>query len=110
MSSGAEESVDAKKQAYFTKLIKLLDDFPKVFIVGVDNVGSNHMQKIRKALRGKGEVLMGKNVSLFFLIYSRRSMDWSILILPRVDQFAYLISIIVTVLVLDIHDLFPDSI
>jgi len=64
MSSGAEESVDAKKQAYFTKLIKLLDDFPKVFIVGVDNVGSNHMQKIRKALRGKGEVLMGKNTMI----------------------------------------------
>ncbi len=63
MSSGAEESVDFKKQAYFTKLIKLLDDYHKVFIVGVDNVGSNHMQKIRQALRGKGEVLMGKNVS-----------------------------------------------
>jgi large subunit ribosomal protein LP0 len=64
MSSGAEDSVDQKKQAYFTKLIKLLDEFPKVFVVGVDNVGSNHMQKIRKALRGKGEVLMGKNTMI----------------------------------------------
>jgi large subunit ribosomal protein LP0 len=64
MSAGAEESVDHKKQAYFTKLIKLLDEFPKIFVVGVDNVGSNHMQKIRKALRGKGEVLMGKNTMI----------------------------------------------
>jgi large subunit ribosomal protein LP0 len=64
MSAGAEESVDHKKQAYFTKLIKLLDEYPKVFVVGVDNVGSNHMQKIRKALRGKGEVLMGKNTMI----------------------------------------------
>jgi large subunit ribosomal protein LP0 len=64
MSAGAEESVDHKKQAYFTKLIKLLDDYPRVFVVGVDNVGSNHMQKIRKALRGKGEVLMGKNTMI----------------------------------------------
>jgi len=64
MSAGAEDSVDSKKQAYFTKLIKLLDQYQKVFIVGVDNVGSNHMQKIRKALRGKGEVLMGKNTMI----------------------------------------------
>jgi len=64
MSGGAEDSVDQKKQAYFTKLIKLLDEYPKVFVVGVDNVGSNHMQKIRKALRGKGEVLMGKNTMI----------------------------------------------
>jgi len=58
------EAVDPKKQAYFTKLIKLLDEYPKIFVVGVDNVGSNHMQKIRKALRGKGEVLMGKNTMI----------------------------------------------
>lgn len=64
MSVGAEESVDHKKQAYFTKLIKLLDEYPRIFVVGVDNVGSNHMQKIRKALRGKGEVLMGKNTMI----------------------------------------------
>jgi large subunit ribosomal protein LP0 len=32
-----------------------------VFIVNVDNVGSNQMHQIRVALRGKGVVLMGKN-------------------------------------------------
>jgi large subunit ribosomal protein LP0 len=30
-------------------------------VVNVDNVGSNQMHQIRQALRGKGQVLMGKN-------------------------------------------------
>jgi len=54
-------SVGDRKQAYFAKLAKLLEEYPKIIIVGADNVGSNHMQKIRKNLRGKGILLMGKN-------------------------------------------------
>jgi len=50
-----------RKQAYFAKLAKLLEEYPKIIIVGADNVGSSHMQKIRKNLRGKGVLLMGKN-------------------------------------------------
>ncbi|KAJ7151174.1 hypothetical protein C8R46DRAFT_1304862 [Mycena filopes] len=34
---------------------------PSIFLVNVDNVGSNQMHQIRVALRGKGVVLMGKN-------------------------------------------------
>jgi len=60
--SGAESA--SKKQEYFTKLIKLLDDYPKIFIVGVDNVGSNQLHKTRIALRGKAVVLMGKNTMI----------------------------------------------
>jgi len=56
--SGAEST---KKQAYFNKLVNLLETHNKVFVVGVDNVGSNHLQKIRQILRGKAVVLMGKN-------------------------------------------------
>lgn len=36
----------------FLCLQKLLDDNPKIFIVNVDNVGSNQMQQIRISLRG----------------------------------------------------------
>jgi len=61
--SGADGTT-AKKQAYFNKLSKFLEEYTKVFIVGVDNVGSNHMQKIRHALRGKAEILMGKNTMI----------------------------------------------
>jgi len=50
-----------RKQNYFAKLNKLLEDYNKVLIVGADNVGSHHMQTIRKSLRGKAVLLMGKN-------------------------------------------------
>ncbi|XP_069475836.1 large ribosomal subunit protein uL10 [Ambystoma mexicanum] len=52
------------KANYFTKIIQLLDDFPKCFIVGADNVGSKQMQQIRMSLRGKAVVLMGKNTMM----------------------------------------------
>jgi len=49
------------KSQYFTRLANLVEEFPKVMVVTVDNVGSKQMQQIRIALRGHGEVLMGKN-------------------------------------------------
>jgi len=52
------------KSNYFLRLIKLLDDNPKIFIVNVDNVGSNQMQQIRISLRGHAEILMGKNTMI----------------------------------------------
>jgi len=51
----------AQKQNYFEKLKELLAKYPSIFLVNVDNVGSNQMHQIRVALRGKGVVLMGKN-------------------------------------------------
>jgi large subunit ribosomal protein LP0 len=41
-----------------------LDEYPKCFIVGADNVGSRQMQQIRIALRGSAVVLMGKNTMM----------------------------------------------
>ncbi|XP_076005864.1 large ribosomal subunit protein uL10 [Genypterus blacodes] len=52
------------KSNYFLKIIQLLDDYPKCFIVGADNVGSKQMQTIRLSLRGKAIVLMGKNTMM----------------------------------------------
>eukprot|EP01137_Pigoraptor_chileana_P035751 Opistho-2@30271 len=54
----------ARKAEYFVKLAALFDEYPKIFIVGADNVGSNQMQQIRKSLRGRGVVLMGKNTMI----------------------------------------------
>jgi len=51
----------AQKEVYFVKLKELLAKYSSIFIVNVDNVGSNQMHQIRTALRGKGIVLMGKN-------------------------------------------------
>merc|ERR1711913_121961 len=52
------------KANYFTKIIQLLDDYPKCFLVEADNVGSKQMQQIRIALRGHAVVLMGKNTMM----------------------------------------------
>lgn len=46
------------------RIEKLLEDYPKCFLVSADNVGSKQMQQIRIALRGKGDVLMGKNTMM----------------------------------------------
>uniref|UniRef100_F6SB08 Large ribosomal subunit protein uL10 n=1 Tax=Macaca mulatta TaxID=9544 RepID=F6SB08_MACMU len=48
----------------FLKIIQLLDDYLKCFVVGADNVSSKQMQQIRMSLRGKAVVLMGKNAMM----------------------------------------------
>jgi large subunit ribosomal protein LP0 len=50
-----------RKTAYWGKLNAALDEYKNMLIIGVDFVGSNQMQQIRKTLRGKGIVVMGKN-------------------------------------------------
>jgi len=52
------------KSNYFLKLVQLLDEYPKCFIVGVDNVGSKQMQQIRGSLRSHAQLLMGKNTMM----------------------------------------------
>ena len=52
------------KSNYFLKLLKLMDEYPKCFLVCVDNVGSKQMQEIRQAMRGHAEILMGKNTMI----------------------------------------------
>jgi len=41
-----------------------LNEYTQIMIVGADNVGSSHMQKIRASIRGKGVLLMGKNTMI----------------------------------------------
>lgn len=58
------EDKEVWKSNFFTKLIQLLEEYPKLFIVGADNVGSNQMQQIRLALRGQAIILMGKKTMM----------------------------------------------
>lgn len=60
---GREDKV-SWKAGYFVKIVQLLDEYPKCFIVGADNVGSRQMQSIRISLRGSAVVLMGKNTMM----------------------------------------------
>jgi large subunit ribosomal protein LP0 len=50
-----------KKMDYMKKLLGLMEEYPRIILVTCDNIGSKHMQNIRKSLRGRAVVLMGKN-------------------------------------------------
>jgi len=50
-----------RKKAYFERLTGYMQTYSKVLIIGIDNVGAAHLQRVRKQFRGTAEVLMGKN-------------------------------------------------
>jgi len=58
----------ARKEKYKVKFEKLLGEFKNVLVVGIDNVGSLQMQKVRIALRGKAILIMGKNTLMRMII------------------------------------------
>lgn len=51
----------AKKAEIFARVERLLDEYPKFLVVNADNVGSKQLQQLRQELRGKAEIIMGKN-------------------------------------------------
>jgi large subunit ribosomal protein LP0 len=65
----------AKKNAYFEKLIDLCINFPNALIVSFNNVGSKQIQDIRMELRGKAEVLGGKNTMIRTAIRNKHATD-----------------------------------
>lgn len=54
----------ARKKRFRVKLEGLINEYHNILVVKVDNVGSNQMQKVRLALRGKAVILMGKNTMI----------------------------------------------
>jgi len=44
--------------------VSLLQSYSKLFVVGLNMVGSKQVQTVRLQLRGKGEMLMGKNTMI----------------------------------------------
>ena len=64
------------KANYFAKLKKFLAEFKKILIVEVDNVGSKQIQNIRLMLRGRAEVLMGKNTMMRRCILQTENEAW----------------------------------
>jgi large subunit ribosomal protein LP0 len=61
MSAEAGIRRKERKARYVVDLLDCLEKYKNVLIVQCDNVGSSQMQKVRLALRGKGQLLMGKN-------------------------------------------------
>jgi len=64
MSAGTGKTTKPTKAEYFERLISYLETYPKILVVSCDNIGSAHMQKIRRSLRGKAVILMGKNTMI----------------------------------------------
>lgn len=54
----------SKKVAYFAHLEECLNKYPRAFLVSADFVGSKQISDIRIALRGKAELLFGKNTMI----------------------------------------------
>ena len=50
-----------KKAVFFNRVKELVEEYPRVLLVNADNVGSHHLQRIRKSTRGNAVILMGKN-------------------------------------------------
>jgi len=53
-----------KKADYHARLLGMFGTYTKCFVVAVDNVGSQQMNLTRKSMRGKAEILMGKNTMI----------------------------------------------
>jgi len=54
----------SKKVAYFAHLEECLNKYPRALIVDADFVGSKQISDIRIALRGKAEIVFGKNTMI----------------------------------------------
>jgi len=61
MPQSVKKKGKARKAPFFQKLEQLFIDYPAVLIVGCDNIGSHHMQKIKKALVDTCIFVKGKN-------------------------------------------------
>lgn len=54
-------AVKVRKNRYIQKLEDALDNYKSMLVISIDFVGSQQMQKLRIALRGRATILMGKN-------------------------------------------------
>lgn len=73
------------KASYFCKVRRLLGEYEKIFICDADNVTSKQFQNIRQGMRGRGEVLMGKNTMM------KRAIRDMIADKPELDRLVPLI-------------------
>jgi len=62
-----------RKEPFCKKLEDLLQLYPSVLIVGCDNIGSTHMQKIKRTIKGDAIFVKGKNTLIRKAI--RRNID-----------------------------------
>jgi large subunit ribosomal protein LP0 len=71
-----------KKAAYIEKFASVFEKHTRILVVSCDNIGSNHLAKIRKQLRGQATILMGKNTLMRKTIRNNaeRNPKWAALL------------------------------
>ncbi|ANQ08082.1 60S acidic ribosomal protein P0 [Plasmodium coatneyi] len=83
----AKLSKAQKKQIYMDKLSSLIQQYTKILIVHVDNVGSNQMASVRQSLRGKAIILMGKNTRI------RTALKKNLQAVPQIEKLLPLVKL-----------------
>jgi len=74
-----------RKMVYWAKLEKAFQEYKNILIISVDFVGSKQMQDVRLAIRGKGEIIMGKNTIIRKVIRDNSDKNPSLLnLLPMI--------------------------
>jgi len=68
-----------RKDKYWSLIHGLLTEYNKILVVTADNVRSNQMHQIRRALRGKAVLLMGKNTMI------RKAIHEHVANIPKLD-------------------------
>lgn len=82
------KAVPDKKLKYAENLIRLVTEYSRVLMVGVDNVGSKTVATLRKSMRGQCEFLFGKNTMV------RKILNDYILENPEHEKLENLIDIV----------------
>ena len=65
----------ARKTAFCDRLNEYLNEYSKILIVDADNVRSSQLQSVRKSLRGRAVLLMGKNTMVRRVLRERAAED-----------------------------------
>ena len=68
-------SITDEKRAYEQRLNGLLDQYGKILFCDLDNVKSQQMHKVRAALRGKSDMLVGKKTLQKRIIQNRADKE-----------------------------------
>jgi len=79
MEQTAGQKRKDRKKRYKTKFERALQEYKNVLVVTVDNVGSLQLQKIRIALRGTAEIVMGKNTLMRMIMREQAALN------PKLD-------------------------
>jgi large subunit ribosomal protein LP0 len=64
-----------RKFLFRERMEKYMDEYKSILVIGVDNVGSNQLQKARIQLRGRAVLLMGKNTMMRKIVRERAEKD-----------------------------------